>query len=410
MTLTSVLRCAIYGRVSSDRQNILSIDDQIRKCREYADRHGWSVLELHIYRDESISGTTADRPGLQRLLAALRTRPRAFEVLLIDDTSRLSRKTTDALLIFERLSFAGVRLVAVSQGIDSDNEQAGLLMQVHGMVDSLYVRELATKTRRGLEGTFLRGNHAGGRCFGYRNIPIEDSQRLDEHGRPVVLAVRLEVNSEEAAIVRRIFELYASGISLKKIAKLLNAEGVQSPQSPRGSISRSWCPSSIRVILHNDRYRGLVIWGKSRKVRSAENGKKVSRHRDRSEWIMQDVPEQRIVSDELWAKVQARQELVKAVYVNAGNRVGLLKSSEMNSRYLFSGLLKCSVCGANMQVVSGRGKNHDHQTYGCPSNFHRGETVCTNRARVKRDILERDLLAGLQSQVLREEIVDYILD
>jgi site-specific DNA recombinase len=115
--------------------------------------------------------------------------PRPFDVLLIDDTSRLSRKTRDALIIFERLSFAGVRLVAVSQGIDSDNDQADLLMQVHGMVDSLYVKELATKTRRGLEGTFLRGNHVGGRCFGYFNVPTEHPTRTDEHGRPEIVGV-----------------------------------------------------------------------------------------------------------------------------------------------------------------------------------------------------------------------------
>jgi site-specific DNA recombinase len=406
----SQLRCAAYSRVSSDRQNPLSIDDQIRKCKEFAGHERWRVLEEHIYSDEAISGTTDDRPGLQRLLAALKQRPCPFDVLLVDDTSRLSRNAKDTLTIYEKLTFAGVRLVAISQGIDSQNEQAGVLMQVHGIVDSVYVKELATKTRRGMEGAFLRGNHTGGRCFGYRNVPIEDSTRTDEHGRPVILGVRLEVNEAQAAVVRRIFELYAGGSSLKRITKLLNSEGVASPQPQAGRISRSWCPSSLRVILHNDRYRGLVIWNKTKKVRDTESGRKLARARAQKEWVMQDVPEQRIIADELWNAVQVRQELVKRVYEAAGKRAGLLRSSAMNVPYLFSGLLRCKVCGANLQIVSGRGRNHQSQTYGCPMNFHRGDSVCSNRVRVRRDVLERELLQGLQSKVLREEVIDYVLD
>jgi site-specific DNA recombinase len=82
----------------------------------------------------------------------------------------------------------------------------------------------------------------------------------------------------------------------------------------------------------------------------------------------------------------------------------------MNSRYLFSGLLKCGICGANMQIVAGRGRNHDHQTYGCPMNFHRGDSICANRVRIRRDVLERELLAGLSAKVLREDVANYILD
>jgi site-specific DNA recombinase len=407
------LRCAVYARISTDRQNPLSIDDQIHKCSEFAKPREWKVLEDHVYRDEAISGTTDDRPGLQRLFSALKIRPCPFDVLLVDDTSRLSRKTRDALGIFERLNFAGVRLISISQGIDSDNEQADVLVQVHGLVDSLYVKELATKTRRGMDGAFRRGMHAGGRCFGYRNVPIEAPGQVDEHGRPVILGVRLAINEEQAAIVRRIFELYANGSSLKGIAKCLNAEGVKSPQPQQGRISQSWCPSSIRVILRNDRYRGLVIWGKTRKVRS-EAGRKVYRRRDKSEWVMRDTPEQRIVSDELWSAAQARKDLVKLVYEGAGDRAGrlsgLLSSSAMNAPYLFSGLLKCKTCGANLQVVSRRGPKEKRQTYGCPLNFNRGEAVCTNGVRVRRDVLERELLAGLQDKVLREDVVNYILD
>jgi site-specific DNA recombinase len=64
------LRCAVYARYSSDQQSPMSIEDQIRKCREHAQQQGWSVLEEHIYRDAELSGAGADRPGLQPLLRA----------------------------------------------------------------------------------------------------------------------------------------------------------------------------------------------------------------------------------------------------------------------------------------------------------------------------------------------------
>ena len=142
------LRCAAYARYSSDLQSPRSIEDQLRICREYALSRGFTFLEEHVYTDEALSGAGADRPGLGRLLAAALSAARPFDIILLDDSSRLARNTNDALTFFERLNFAGIRLIAVSQGIDSDNEQAHVLVTVHGMVDSLYVKELAKKTHR----------------------------------------------------------------------------------------------------------------------------------------------------------------------------------------------------------------------------------------------------------------------
>src|ERR1035441_10580328 len=140
------LRCAAYARFSSDRQSPASIDDQLRQCRDFAVRHGWELLEQHVYRDEAISGAGIDRPGLVRLLEATSRPDRPFDVLLLDDTSRLSRSLADAVRTVEMLRFRGYRIVSVSQGIDSQNDQADVLMTVHGLVDSLYIKELAKRS------------------------------------------------------------------------------------------------------------------------------------------------------------------------------------------------------------------------------------------------------------------------
>ena len=296
------LRCAIYARFSSDRQSPTSIADQIRKCRDYATRQGWLVLDQHVYSDEAIVATSTDREGLQKLLAAASSPVRMFDCILIDDTSRLTRKLADALNLYEKLTFAGVRLVAVSQGVDSDSAQAELLIGVHGLIDAVYWRELGQKTHRGMQGLALRGLHTGGRCFGYSSVKSSDG------------STRLEVNPSQAEIINRIYRLYAeSGFSMKRIAHTLNSEGVPAPQPQKGRFSQSWCVSSVRHILLNGRYTGNTVWNTRRKVRVPGTGKRVFRPRPQSEWVRAEAPHLRVVSDELASAVRRRLEAVKSV-------------------------------------------------------------------------------------------------
>ena len=396
-------RCSIYARFSSDRQSPESIADQVRKCREFARGKGWDVLDDHIYSDEAISGATMERAGLQRLLAAaLRN---AFDIVLVDDTSRLSRQLSDAINLSDRLRFAGVRLVFVSQGIDSESEQAEVLLGVHGIVDSLYIRELATKTRRGIEGRVLNHLHHGGRIFGYRSVPIHDPQRKDQYGRPLIAGVRLEVDPRQAKIVRKIFTLYASGLSIKSVAKRMNADKTESP-TPRAGREQSWAPSSIRVILRNERYRGIVVWSKTKKVRNPATGRRVQRNRPKDEWVRVEMPEQRIVPESLWKAVHDRRAFVERTYGAQGRKGGLMNSRLASSPYIFSGLLKCGTCGANFVIVSGKGKNHATTDYGCPAHAFRG--TCKNARRISRDELETELLAKIQRDILSDAAIDYL--
>jgi site-specific DNA recombinase len=403
------LRCAIYARYSSDRQSPASIDDQQRKCREFAARQGWVVLDDHLYEDRAISGTLSDREGLKRLMAA--AAEKAFDVVLVDDSSRLSRRVQDSLKLTDELKYHGIRLVCVSQNIDSDSEQGETLTVVHGLVDGLYVRELAAKTRRGLEGKALNRLHTGGRIFGYKSVPIEDSQRRDQYNRPLIAGARLEVDEAQAKIVRRIFSLYGNGLSLKAVAKKLNAEHIPSPQ-PREGRQKSWAPSSVRVILHNERYRGVVTWAKTKKVRNPLSGRRVKRERPKSDWVRVEMPEQRIVSEKLWKAVTERLAFINRTYGIAGRKGGKMNLRAAASPYIFSGLLKCGVCGSNYMLVSGGGKNKYGYVrgadYGCPNYAFRG--TCTNSRRVKRDTLEAELLSKLQRDVLSDAAIDFVLE
>jgi site-specific DNA recombinase len=113
-----------------------------------------------------------------------------------------------------------------------------------------------------------------------------------------VFASSLAIDLNQAKTVTRIFERYAGGDSMKRIAIDLNRDGVPSPQARPGR-SQSWAQSSIRHILLNERYRGVVIWGKTKKVRSPETGKRIYRRKPESEWRRVEVSEQRIVSEKL---------------------------------------------------------------------------------------------------------------
>src|SRR6185295_3653209 len=121
-----------------------------------------------------LSGASVDRPGLQQLLGAAALRPRPFDVLVVDDSSRVSRDLADAIRVLQHLKFFGVRAIYLSQGIDSASEQAETLIAVHGMVDGLYLREMAAKIRRGLRGQLERGFATGSTTYGWRTIAVPD--------------------------------------------------------------------------------------------------------------------------------------------------------------------------------------------------------------------------------------------
>ena len=212
------VRTASYARFSSDLQRETSLEDQIRSCREYAAQHGFTWQDHQIFTDAAISGSSIDgRAGLQALLTAAAALPRPFDVLLVDDSSRVARDLADALRVLQRLKFAGVRAIYISQAIDSASEQAETLVAVHGLVDGLYLREMAQKVRRGLIGQLERGYSTGGHHFGYRSVPIPDpTGQLDTHGHPRRLGTLLEIHEDQAAIIRRIFTLYADGFGVSQ--------------------------------------------------------------------------------------------------------------------------------------------------------------------------------------------------
>ncbi|MBE3065601.1 MAG: recombinase family protein, partial [Spirochaetes bacterium] len=230
-------------------QRTTSIDDQVAVARRYAHQQAWTVLPEHEYADAGISGTSLEgRPGVQALLRAAAIQPRLFDVLVVDDSSRIARDLPDAVRFLQQLRFFQIRVVYVSQQIDSANEQAETMVAVHGVVDSLYIREMAKKIRRGLVGQLDRGFATGGRTFGYRTAPVPDPTRPpDPDGHPVLLGRRTIIDEAEAETVRGIFVQYATGAGVTKIVESLNSGG---NPGPRGE---PWRHGTVQRVLRNER-------------------------------------------------------------------------------------------------------------------------------------------------------------
>lgn len=384
---------ALYARYSSEHQREASITDQFRTCERAAQSHGWTVS--HRYQDKAITGSRADRPGYQRLLQEAQAG--RFDVVLVDDLSRLTRDEAESIHLRRRLAFWGIRLIGVSDGYDSAAKGHKLQASVRGIMNELYLDDLREKTHRGLMGQALKGNSCGGRAYGYRRVPIEDPGKHDEYGRPVIMAVRWEPDAEQGDWVRWIFERYAAGSSPRDIAGELNQLGVP---SPRGG---TWCASAIHGdptdgtgILCNARYAGRLIWNRFRWERHPETKRRIRRLRARQDWIEVEMPELRIVPQPLWEQVQRRM----TGRANDALRVACRQAAGRPGRYLLSGLLKCAQCGANYIVA-------DRYRYACASFLNRGNAVCRNHRRVARRLLEHTLLRGIREDLFTKEGFDF---
>ena len=382
-----VRRCREYAdvRYSSDLQRDSSIEDQVRRCREYAERQGWGIVEEFVVADRAMSGAAvAGRQMLQCLVSTAKSKPAPFDCVLVEDTSRLGRELADTLQTTKILNFHGVSVVSVTQGIDTSEDNSRSLLTLHGLMDEQYLSGLREKVHRGQEGRVLQGLHPGGCCYGYRNIPIEDKTRKGKYGRPAVSGVSLEIIPEAAVVIRRIFGMSAAGIGFETIAKRLNREDVPTPNGV-------WNKYTIRSMIYNERYRGVVVWNRTQKTMNPETGRKVSKPRPKEEWQRKDIPELRIVPEKLWKAVHSRLNGMKQA--DTAKMGGVCRSRKA---YLFSGMLSCGKCRGSMVICSGGGKR-GYVKYGCHE--HRKSGTCENNWYIRQDRVEDQLLSAIEQRV-----------
>ena len=373
------MRVALYARYSSDNQRDASITDQLRMCRLRAEKEGWTVVEE--YTDHSISGASMiQRPGIQALVMDS-TRGR-FDLVLAEALDRISRDQEDIAGIYKRMRYADVRMFTLSEG-----EISELHVGLKGTMNALFLKDLADKTRRGLRGRVEDGKSGGGLCYGYDVV-----KKFDDRGE----AVRGDrtINETEAGIVRRIFNDYLAGKSSRAIAMALNREGVSGPQGSE------WGPSTIHGnpkrgtgILNNEMYIGKLVWNRLRYIKDPDTGRRVSRLNPGSEWVVQEVPELRIIADEIWVAVKERQN--RLAYEPKAETTTNFMNDRRRPKHLFAGLVKCGCCRGGYSMIS-------KDLLGCATARNKG--TCDNRLNIRRDALEASILNGLRKHLMEPEL------
>lgn len=379
-------KVALYARYSTDNQSVVSIEDQFRICREHAGRERWQVIDT--YHDAAISGASVIlRPGVQSLLQDAQRGK--FDIVLAEALDRVSRDQADVATLFKHLRFAGVQIVTLAEG-----EISELHVGLKGTMNALFLKDLAAKTHRGLRGRVEKGKAGGGLCYGYDVV-----KRTDSEGEPV--RGERTINEAEAAIVCRIFREFAVGKSPRAIATDLNRDGIPGP------FGHTWGDTTIRGhacrgngIVNNELYAGVLVWNRQRFIKDPNTGKRVSRPNPEAKWIRTEVRELRIVDDELWRRVKLRQAELAKQFEATTKGVRAARAERLNRlrrpAFLLSGLLTCGCCGTRYGIVV-------NDRYGCLGHFRKG--TCDNGRTIRRDDIERRVLAGLTDKLVSPEAV-----
>lgn len=363
-------RAAIYCRYSTDLQNDKSVEDQIRLCAGYAERLDAEVVGEHFDRAKS-GASMFGRPGLSRLMESAERGE--FDILIAEAPDRISRDIADLAHIHKTLRFRGIEMNCVNGGA-MDTVSIGM----HGVIGQMQREEGAKKVRRGMVGVVRSGRNAGGKAYGYRPVAGQKGE--------------LEIVEEEAAIVRRIFDMYVAGIGPRIIAGALNDEGVPPPRGTR------WNASTINGndkrgygVLRNPLYVGKLVWNRVQMVKDPMTGRRVSRVNDDSVVETMDAPHLRIITDEVFDAARRRKDAVGGVHA---------RTAPKNKR-LLSGLLKCAECGGGLSI---NGADRSGPRVVCST--HKESRSCSNNARYYVEKIETDVVNRLRSMFADTSVID----
>ncbi len=326
-----MIRFSIYARYSSDLQNPKSIDDQILLCKKMIkDKFDYNDTDLVLlFTDAEVSGVIEDRIGLNDLLAAIKSR--SLDILVTESLDRLSRSMKDIAEIYEICNYYDVQLYTMHEGNVSE-----LNIAFNGAMNSIYLKNMKDRVRRAAMGRVEEGRVPAGNVYGYDVV----RGQYDDRGEPI-RGLR-KINPIESAIVKRIFNEYAQGITTGQIIRSLNRDKIPSPS---GSI---WHTSTLKAsskrregILYNDLYRGLLIYNRTKKAIDPKTGKYKLILKPSSEWVTKEIPHLRIISDEIWDKVAERNLLTGF----KGTRQSIKKPKAYYGHPL-TGVIYCGVCNS----------------------------------------------------------------
>ena len=383
----------LYYRLSQEDERqgeSVSIDNQRAILRKYAEERGFEIHDEYI--DDGVSGTTFQRPEVQRLLDDAKTG--VINTIIVKDLSRFGRNYIEVGQYVDYVFPAfGIRFIAIQDNVDTENRDSGAMemMPIMNVFNEWHAANTSKKIRAVRRSNAKEGIYTAKKAsYGYK-------MGTDKKRAPVV-------DEETAPIVKRIFEMYASGISPRKISEILNLEGIPSPatyaytqsgQKPKPNVVGLWTAVTIREMLNKIIYIGHMPQLRWTSL-SYKNHKRF--RKDESEWTVVYNNHEPIISQELWDKVQERK---KSVAQGRKTKIGFT--------HPLSGFLFCADCGNKMKLctsVSRKGTRLYH--FDCGYHLRYGKVYCFSHyiaASALEEIVLGDIREMAQRIVLDEKAV-----
>ena len=346
-----MIKAVIYARYSSHNQREESIEGQLRKCYEYAERNGFVIIEEYI--DRAISAKTDNRADFQRMIKD--SEKGHFQAVIMYTLDRFARNRYDSAMYKAKLKKNGVKLFYTEQAISDDPEGIILESVLEGMAE-YYSKNLSRGVRRGLKENALKCMITGGvRPLGYRR---------SAEGK-------YEIDPKTAPIVEEIFDLYVNGgKSQRQIVDVLNEKGY------RTSKGKPFRIGSLETVMTNKKYIGIYEF-------------------DDVE-VKGGVPA--IISEELFMKAQEKLKTNK-------RSSGRMKAP---MPYLLTGKLFCGECGEPMSGESGT--SHMGTIYNYYKCFGRRKTKDCHKANEKKEWIEKIVVQETVKQILQPNVIDTIAE
>ncbi len=341
-------KAVIYARYSSERQNEQSIGGQVEVCRKWASDNDMEVVD--VYPDEALTGRTDMRPNFQRMIRDAKNGK--FDYVIVYKLDRFARNRYDSAIYKAQLKKYNVRIVSAMENIADGPEGIILESVLEGMAE-YYSANLSQNVLRGMHQRAELGKYMGG------TVPL--GYKIDKDKNFVI-------DNNTAFIVKRIYEMYSDGYTVKEICAELNAAGHKS------ATGKPFSYNSLHRLLSNEKYIG--------------------RYEYLGVVLENAIP--RIIDDAMFEKVQKRVQQNKRAPA----------SSKSTTTFYLTGKLFCGTCGNNMVGDSGTSSTGaTHFYYSCIEKKRRHG--CTKKT-VKKEWLEQFITDVTINEILTDANIEYV--
>lgn len=380
-------KVGIYARLSKDDERngeSLSIENQKLILEKYVFEQGWNLIDEYI--DDGYSGTTFDRPGVQRLLEDAKCG--RINTIIVKDLSRFGRNYIQVGQYTDYIfPMYNIRFIALNDNVDTSKNTTGMdMMPIMNVFNEWHSANTSKKIRAVIEANAKAGK--------YRTTyaPYGYVKGTDEKKLPVV-------DEPAASNVRRIFEMRASGISPKHIAMKFNDENIPIPSdyrtqkfgiTPYRFSHHLWTCDVVKQILRNPTYLGHLVQLRTTNI-SYKNKKQIKRPDD--EKVVVYNTHEAIISQELWDKVKEVER-----------SVGQGKAQNNKIVHPLSGLMYCVDCGSKMHIGwnntrhSRKGPRiYKRANYNCGAFKTFGKRVCSSHV-INLDVIEKIVLEDIKAK------------